>query len=82
MLDLTKINVHYFYYRRSCPGIYLSESELFYGFVQIFARCRVEPTSDGLPDIDSAVHIGLTSAPLPYRVKFVQRADSLYESTK
>ncbi|KAI9274024.1 cytochrome P450 [Helicostylum pulchrum] len=63
--------------RRICPGIYLAETEIFLAFVQMFARCYIEPSTDGLPDIDSAVNLGLTAAPVSYKVKFVKRADSL-----
>ncbi|KAG2237331.1 hypothetical protein INT48_009064 [Thamnidium elegans] len=61
--------------RRICPGIALAEAQLFVVLVEIFSRCYVEPTTNGLPDIDSAVHGGLTARPVNYKVKFVQRID-------
>lgn len=66
----------YYIFRRICPGIYLAETEIFLAFVQTFARCYIEPSTDGLLDIDSAVNLGLTTAPISYKVKFVKRADS------
>lgn len=67
----------YLVYRRICPAISLAETEIFATFVQIFSRCFVEPTSDGLPDIESAVNSGLTTAPVRYKVKFIKRTSSL-----
>ncbi|KAI9274022.1 cytochrome P450 [Helicostylum pulchrum] len=61
--------------RRICPGIAMAEAQLFVALVEIFSRCYVEPTSDGLPDIDNAIHGGLTARPVNYKVKFVQRTD-------
>ncbi|KAI9355505.1 hypothetical protein BD770DRAFT_391109 [Pilaira anomala] len=50
---------------------------MFLAFVQLFARCYIEPTSDGLPDIESAINAGLTTLPVSYKVKFIKRTDSL-----
>ncbi|GAA5798502.1 hypothetical protein HPULCUR_003906 [Helicostylum pulchrum] len=63
--------------RRICPAISLAETEIFAAFVQIFSRCSVEPADDGLPDIESAVNSGLTTAPVRYKVKFIKRTNSL-----
>ncbi|KAG2229318.1 cytochrome P450 [Thamnidium elegans] len=59
--------------RRICPAIYLAEVEIFSAFIQIFSRCFVEPTSEGMPDIVGAKNAGLTIWPLPYKVKFTER---------
>lgn len=63
--------------RRICPAIYLAETELFAAFIQIFSRCRIEPTSDGMPDIEGAVSGTLTLMANRYKVKFIKRSDSL-----
>ncbi|KAG2236928.1 cytochrome P450 [Thamnidium elegans] len=63
--------------RRGCPGSYLSEVELFSSYVAIMARCRIEPTSDGMPDSETTVNIALNNWPLPFKVKFTKRANSL-----
>lgn len=59
--------------RRICPAIYLAEVEIFSAFIQIFSRCSIEPTSEGMPDIVGAKNAGLTIWPLPYKVKFTER---------
>ncbi|GAA5798379.1 hypothetical protein HPULCUR_003781 [Helicostylum pulchrum] len=63
--------------RRICPGINLAEAELFAGFVGILSRCSIIPTDEGMPDADGFIHCGLTMLPLPFKVKFVERSDSL-----
>ncbi|RCI06239.1 cytochrome P450 2 sub U member 1 [Rhizopus stolonifer] len=63
--------------RRICPGIYLAEVEIFAAFIQLFARCYIEPSDQGLPDLEGATNAGLTLLPLPYKLKFVKRANAL-----
>lgn len=53
----------------------MAEAELLSSLVQVFSRCYVEPTSAGLPNIVSAVCVGLSTAPISYKVKFVERTD-------
>ncbi|KAL9545710.1 hypothetical protein MBANPS3_007016 [Mucor bainieri] len=62
--------------RRICPGIYLAEMEIFYVFVQIFARADILPDMT-LPDIDGVLAAGLTFTPNPYTLKFVARPNAL-----
>ncbi|KAF1806535.1 cytochrome P450 [Mucor lusitanicus] len=64
--------------RRICPGIYLAEVEIFYAFVQVFAKCFIEPVIPGdYPNIDDAKNAGLTVLPKDYQVKFTKRADAI-----
>ncbi|KAG2230638.1 cytochrome P450 [Thamnidium elegans] len=63
--------------RRICPGISLAEAEIFAGFVSILSRCSIVPTDKGMPDINGAINCGLTVLPLPFKVKFVERSNSL-----
>lgn len=52
--------------------------EIFYAFVQVFARCSIEPIVSGsYPTIDDAKNAGLTVLPKEYQVKFTKRADAL-----
>jgi hypothetical protein len=47
---------------------------MFLTFVQVLSRCFIEPaTESGLPDIEGAKNAGLTTLPLPYKVKFSRR---------
>lgn len=50
----------------------MAEAQLFVALVEILSRCYVEPASDGLPDIDSVIHGGLTARPVNYKIKFVR----------
>ncbi|KAL9552676.1 hypothetical protein PS6_004353 [Mucor atramentarius] len=64
--------------RRICPGIYLAEVEIFFAFVQVFARCFIEPAVPGeYPNIEGGRDAGLTVLPLAYNVKFTRRPDAL-----
>ncbi|KAI7879545.1 cytochrome P450 [Mucor mucedo] len=68
--------------RRMCPAIYMAEVEFFTSFTQILSKCTIEPVRDAngkeqLPDIDHPVTAGLTLLPIPYKVNFVERTDSL-----
>ncbi|KAI7871282.1 cytochrome P450 [Spinellus fusiger] len=68
--------------RRTCPGIYLAETEIFLAYTSLWARCTVEPAldSNGNPvyaDIESFVDCGLVIMPKPYKVCFVERPDRL-----
>ncbi|KAK4514192.1 uncharacterized protein ATC70_001779 [Mucor velutinosus] len=65
--------------RRLCIGIYLAEVELFNAFIQVFARCKIEPISkDEYPDISTArENAGLNILPPSYKVKFIKRQDAL-----
>ncbi|OAC99015.1 cytochrome P450 CYP5207 [Mucor lusitanicus CBS 277.49] len=67
--------------RRLCPGTYLAEVELFNAFVQVFAKCKIEPISqDEYPDISNArENSGLNILPPPYKVKFIKREDALMD---
>ncbi|CEP14774.1 hypothetical protein [Parasitella parasitica] len=74
----TRDHYNFGFGRRICPGIYLAEVEIFFAFVQLFARCFVEPILPGnYPDIDRAKDAGITVLPLPYHVKFTKRANAL-----
>lgn len=64
------------YTRRTCPGSYLAEAEMFSAFVHILAQCTIEPPVDGMPDIDGAVNSGLHFLPLPCKLRFIKRSDS------
>ncbi|KAG2204058.1 hypothetical protein INT47_007052 [Mucor saturninus] len=68
--------------RRMCPGIYIAEVELFTSFIQVLSKCTIEPVRDAngkeqLPDIDHPVTAGLILLPIPYKVNFVERTNSL-----
>ncbi|KAI7891882.1 cytochrome P450 [Mucor mucedo] len=63
--------------RRSCPGTYLAEVEMFLAFVQILATCTIEPPKEGMPDINEARNVGLNVVPPPCKLRFVKRHDSL-----
>lgn len=63
--------------RRSCPGVYLAEAEMFLAFVQILARCSIEPPSEGMPDINGLINAGLNCLPPPCKLHFIKRHDSL-----
>ncbi|CAO3635109.1 unnamed protein product [Mucor fragilis] len=62
--------------RRICPGIYLAEMEIFYAFVQIFARADIL-LDVKLPDIDGVQGAGITFTPNPYTLRYVARANAL-----
>ncbi|CEP19556.1 hypothetical protein [Parasitella parasitica] len=72
-------NFNFGWGRRLCPGSYLAEVELFNAFVQVFARCKIEPISqEEYPDITGArENAGLNILPPPYRVRFLKREDTL-----
>ncbi|KAF1802550.1 cytochrome P450 [Mucor lusitanicus] len=64
--------------RRLCPGIYLAEAQIFNAMIQVLARCSIEADDElGLPNIHESRNGGVTSMPLPYRLKFVKRANSV-----
>ncbi|KAI8367441.1 cytochrome P450 [Choanephora cucurbitarum] len=65
--------------RRVCPGIYLAEAEIFSAFVQLLARASIEPSDEGLPDLNSTINGGLILQPLPHKLKFVRRHDALVQ---
>lgn len=50
--------------------------EIFYAFVQIFARADILPDAK-LPDIDGVQAAGITFTPNPYTLKCVARANTL-----
>ncbi|KAL0075873.1 hypothetical protein J3Q64DRAFT_1773125 [Phycomyces blakesleeanus] len=69
--------------RRLCPGIYMAETEMFYNMTRIFHRCNMEPPLDvdGKPiivDIDAFIDHGITSSPVPYKMRFVPRSEALF----
>ncbi|KAI8877874.1 cytochrome P450 [Backusella circina FSU 941] len=63
--------------RRLCPGIYLAEVEIFNAFVSIFAKTTVEPIYENgkasFPNYSGAKAGGVTTLPLPFSVRFVER---------
>ncbi|KAI8886334.1 cytochrome P450 [Backusella circina FSU 941] len=64
--------------RRTCPGIYLAEAEMFCAFIELFSRCRVEPIKDMqgnaiYPNIEDVDDIVIVQLPMPFKVKFVER---------
>ncbi|KAI7864509.1 cytochrome P450 [Spinellus fusiger] len=68
--------------RRICPGIYLAETEMFYAYTTLWARCTIEPVLDSkdkhmYSDSDNYVDNGLVINSKPYTVKFVERLDKL-----
>lgn len=65
-----------------CAGIYMAEAELFVSFVNVIARCSIEPVVDStgkeyFPNIEKAMNSGITLTPEPYRVNFVERTPDL-----
>lgn len=84
-MQIMKKNMYLFYRvvcRRMCAGIYMAEAELLTTFVHVLSRCSIEPIRDingkeQFPDIDRSVIIGPTMTPAPYKVKFVERSQSL-----
>ncbi|GAA5804557.1 cytochrome P450 [Helicostylum pulchrum] len=68
--------------RRMCAGIYMAEAELFVSFVNVIARCSIEPVVDStgkehFPNIEQAVNSGITLTPESYKVNFVERTPDL-----
>lgn len=68
--------------RRTCPGIYMAEVELFTTFVQVISRCTLEPVRDKdgkelFPSIKNTVAAGLTLVPVPHKINFVERKNPL-----
>ncbi|KAI8139124.1 cytochrome P450 [Fennellomyces sp. T-0311] len=64
--------------RRICPGIYLSEIEMFLALIRIFVNSTIEPPLDAqgrpfMPDDTAAVDSGIVVTPAPYQVRFVDR---------
>ncbi|KAI8144958.1 cytochrome P450 [Fennellomyces sp. T-0311] len=64
--------------RRICPGIYLSEVEMFSALIQIFVNCSIEPPLDSqgrpvMPDDTAVRNAGMVLTPAPYEVRFVDR---------
>ncbi|KAI9262141.1 cytochrome P450 [Phascolomyces articulosus] len=65
--------------RRVCPGIYLSEVEMFAALIQIFASYSVEPPLNEkgepvYPDDTKAVDSGIVVTPAQYNVRIVKRS--------
>lgn len=65
-----------------CPGIYMAEAELFTSFVNVISRCSIEPVVDStgrehFPNLEHTSNSGITSAPGPYKVNFVERTPDL-----
>ncbi|KAI8877873.1 cytochrome P450 [Backusella circina FSU 941] len=63
--------------RRICPGIYLAEVEIFNAFVHIFSRSTIEPIYENgvplYPNMNDARSGGVTTLPLPFNVRVVER---------
>lgn len=72
-LSTTKSDLFFLKKRRICPGIYLAEMETFVVFVELMSRCFIEPSEDGMPNIDKAENSGIVISPYPYKVKFTKR---------
>ncbi|KAI8985318.1 cytochrome P450 [Pilobolus umbonatus] len=58
--------------RRTCPGIYLVDLELYNAFVRIYSTCIIEPEAE-LPDITTFFIRGVTRTPKDLKVKFYKR---------
>ncbi|KAI8100203.1 cytochrome P450 [Halteromyces radiatus] len=70
--------------RRTCPGIYLAEAEMFHIFIRIFANASIVPSLDGdskeVPiDMEVGLDTGGVNLPHPYQVRFIPRVDSPLE---
>ncbi|KAI8142836.1 cytochrome P450 [Fennellomyces sp. T-0311] len=64
--------------RRACPGSYLAEAQMFSTMTRVFARCALQPPSNGsIPDIDDVRDTGLVLQTPPYKLRFVPREDCL-----
>ncbi|KAK4514757.1 60S ribosomal protein L26A [Mucor velutinosus] len=64
--------------RRICPGAYLAEAQIFNAMIQVLARCFIEADDKlGLPNIHESRSGGVTSMPLPHRLKFVKRTSCI-----
>jgi hypothetical protein len=68
--------------RRMCAAIYMAEVEIFTSFIEVISRCTLEPVRDvdgkeQMPDIEIPVITGLTLLPIPYKINFVERTQSL-----
>ncbi|KAG2222956.1 hypothetical protein INT45_012934 [Circinella minor] len=64
--------------RRVCPGIYLSEVEMFAALIQIFADYTIEPPLNEkgqpvYPDDNEAIDAGMVMTPIPYNVRVIKR---------
>ncbi|KAI8985484.1 cytochrome P450 [Pilobolus umbonatus] len=60
--------------RRLCPGIYLTENELYVFVSKMLHRCIIQPHGE-LPDI-RVVPQGILAPPLPYQVRINRRSTS------
>ncbi|KAI9477130.1 cytochrome P450 [Zychaea mexicana] len=66
--------------RRICPGIYLSETEMFIALIRVFVGYSLEPPLDQQgrsikQDDSKAVSAGIVVTPAPYNVRFVERSE-------
>ncbi|KAL9541409.1 hypothetical protein MBANPS3_009135 [Mucor bainieri] len=64
--------------RRLCPGVQLAEAQIFNALIQVLARCSIEADDElGLPNIDESCSGGVTSMPMPYKLKFLKRENCI-----
>ncbi|KAI7864506.1 cytochrome P450 [Spinellus fusiger] len=68
--------------RRICPGIHLAELHIFLMYINLWARCTIEPAldDDGNPvyaDLKTIVDGGLVMKPKPYKLRFVERPNKM-----
>ncbi|KAI7873245.1 cytochrome P450 [Mucor mucedo] len=68
--------------RRLCAAVYMAEVELFMAFVQVITRCTIEPVRDidgkeHFPDIENSIIKGLILSPVPHKLNFIERKQSL-----
>ncbi|CEG66624.1 hypothetical protein RMATCC62417_03169 [Rhizopus microsporus] len=69
--------------RRICPGIYVTETELFYTLIKLVSRCIIEPelSPDNerlYPDLQHGVNTGVGVTPLPFKIRLIKRDNSNY----
>ncbi|KAI9250291.1 cytochrome P450 [Sporodiniella umbellata] len=64
--------------RRICPGIYLTENQMFHLLSRVLFTCVIEPEispsgKEVFPDLDETVDTGFTVYPAPFKVRLTER---------
>ncbi|KAG1456587.1 hypothetical protein G6F56_006794 [Rhizopus delemar] len=68
--------------RRICPGIYLTECQIFHVLTKILATCTIEPTispegNKVYPDLEEVVDTGFVIGPTPFKIRLAERENKI-----
>ncbi|KAI8143136.1 cytochrome P450 [Fennellomyces sp. T-0311] len=68
--------------RRTCPGAYLAEMEMFNVWVRLFSTCIIEPAIDAsgkpvYPDLYTFLNGGIVTMPFNPTMRIIRRTDAL-----